>query len=257
MNKQQKDELLAFVKPGDEIYLNGGDWTATLVDYGQGQIDKTFTAKLTHVVFVDKDNNISESTIEFGFEKTNKFPFFKVGVLKTGIEITPIADWAKDDGNCWPFLIVQRFNGMTQKIIDKATATAYQHKKDGFFYPIRELVGSLIAYWNFNIAGWFSKINPEMVAVWQKQILTRMNPLNSKRAEYCIAYVNDCLKSANFPIIPDSIEQSISNLGSGMRRIDREYDLHFISHPGVKDYHKNAGEEFDPNCIKNWKESNI
>lgn len=256
MNTQQRNDLIAYMKPGDMMYMNGGDWTAALVDFGQGQLDKTWTAQLTHVVYMDKDGNISESTIEFGVVKQPNFPWIsKLGVIQSGIKITPINQWAVDDGNAWPFLIVQRFDGVTADILAKATATGYSHQQKGFFYPIRELVGSLIAYFNYDFAGLFKWINPTAVAKWQANILAQNNPLNSRRAEYCIAYVDDCFKSGGFPIIPDSINESVSNLGCGMRRKDRAYTLRFVSHLGVNDYRKEAGQDFNPDCIKSYKQS--
>jgi len=228
MNNQVKDLLRGNSRRGSIIFIGSTDWTGQLVSAGESLVDKTSTNKLTHVVFRGSDGRVYESTI--GTHVVDRKLIFS-----SGVKITDFEKWM--NGVKARYILIMNLDGLTDKQIKIATGTALRLKEKKMYYPVFELVGTLMAGVAWTIAGWFKNKKA------QDKILASRNPLDGKNGEYCIAFVNHCFESAERRIIPVEINESVCNVGDGLRGHDG-FSLYQIS-PNIKAYTKLSGEKFN------------
>jgi hypothetical protein len=117
------------------------------------------------------------------------------------------------------------------------TGEALRLKAKKLFYPVFELVGTLFAYFGYGIAK-LLKNEKEMT-----RILATRNPFDNKRGQYCIAFVNHCFEAVGRRLIPDGVNESVSDVGDGLRGRGG-YTLTELF-PVYTLYSKLAGRDFD------------
>jgi hypothetical protein len=242
MKEELKEKLRPLLQPGCLFYTGGKGFISKVVIYGQGRLDKTWTNAISHVMFVGNDGCIHESCITVGKNfKTGKKAYV------SGVHIRPIEQWLNEAGKeDFAFTLVQKLDNITDEQIAKICEKSKSLKAKNMGYPVKELIGTLFASWNYNFAGLFKKINPKGVSKWQAKILSKENPLNNDNAMYCIAFAAHCFSAGGINILPDGINETVCKVGDGLKRKQLGYKLFFIKPPFV-DYVKEPGKDFDFN----------
>lgn len=228
------------VKAGDVVYITTDGIISDLIGEAQTILDKTWTAKVTHVGFITKDGKVAESTFKWKFVFTKKFPFIGLHI-ESGARVSPIDAWKKPK---YKFLFIQRFTKLSQEQIVTVSEQAERYVNAGLKYPIIELIGTLVAYANYVFLGWIRWMSPKFIDKCRRELLNKKNPFDRKNEMYCIAFVSACYRSAGFRLVQQGLNESISYVGAGMRS-PNEFKLMFNSGDCVVNYNQPENSPFD------------
>jgi len=228
MNKLQRAILTVHARRGSIIYVTSKDWTSQLVRFGQSQRDDTWTANLTHVAFVGSDGYVYESTIEARAENMRLN-------FSSGVKITPLKSWR--GGSREEYLMIQDLICLDEKEIKAATGEALRLKRKKMYYPVFELVGTLLAGVAWSVARLFKNKKA------MQEILAARNPLDGKNGMYCVAFLNHCFAAAGIRLIPERINESVCSVADALRG-HVGYDLYVID-PCLAIYRKEENEDFN------------
>lgn len=236
MTNKQFELLKSIVKPGDFIFIAGDTFISELISYGESLRDHSWTNRVTHVGWVDKDYKIHESAI------TMKIVNRKLQYA-SGIMIRPMEEWKNNDKLV--YLFVMRLDGMTDEKILQMMIKSESLKAQNRQYPLEEVLGVLVGAINSKFLNLFKWMNPKFIEQCQTDLLMKKNPFDNPHNFFCVSFANHLAEFVNLRLISKKVEESQCVLGDALRNIERAYTLFFVCPSEVDNYYKPAGKEFD------------
>jgi hypothetical protein len=200
MNNQEFEIFKVKCNTGTLLFTKADDFLGKVIEYGQRLRDPTDpNCNLTHVAFVI-DNMIFESCI------VQKGLWFKSGIM-----IRPLDAWKNKNFNSIVFKNINPDKIIIELSIffDCVKMESERLKAKKLFYPIIELIGTVMANISYKTTGMMFFMGKEWIEKKQCEIIKQTNVFDKSDRRYCAAFANHCFETAGLRLIPKTTEESV------------------------------------------------